>query len=234
MSIFSKIFKGVKKIFKGVKKIVKKTFKRVAKVFKAVVKYGKKFLKSKLGKALMIGVAIYFGGAALGAWGSTGSAGALAGSTAGTTLGTTAATTAGTTAATTAGTTAAASALPGSVAAAAAAPVVELAAASALPGSIATAAAPGLVESAVSLGKAAGGWMTANPALTVAGAQGVQAALAPDPYEEALKAEEERRRRSNIAGIYGSGEGEAIGLGLLDRAQTADLYTPTYQRSVGG
>lgn len=230
MSIFSKIFKGVKKIFKGVKKIVKKTFKRVAKVFKAVVKYGKKFLKSKLGKALMIGVAIYFGGAALGAWGSTGSAGALAGSTAGTTLGAPAVVT---------------SAVPALVpeiattalgAATTAAPVVELAAASALPGSIATgaAAAPGLVESAVSLGKAAGGWMTANPALTVAGAQGVQAALAPDPYEEALKAEEERRRRSNIAGIYGSGEGEAIGLGLLDRAQTADLYTPTYQRSVGG
>lgn len=228
MSIFSKIFKGVKKIFKGVAKIVKKTFKRVAKVFKAVAKYGKKFLKSKLGKALMIGVAIYFGGAALGAWGSTGSAGALAGSTAGTTLGAPAVVT---------------SAVPALVpeiattalgAATTAAPVVELAAASALPGSVAAGAAPGLVESAVSLGQAAGGWMTANPAITVAAAQGVQAALAPDPYEEARKAEEERRRSSNIAGIYGSGEGEAIGLGLLDRAQTADLYTPTYQRSVGG
>ena len=66
MGLFSKIFKGIKNIVKGVAKVIKKTVKGVAKVVKKVA-------KSKIFKAVLIAAALYVtGGAAAGAFGSTG------------------------------------------------------------------------------------------------------------------------------------------------------------------
>ena len=66
MGLFSKIIKGIKNIVKGVAKVIKKTVKGVAKVVKKVA-------KSKIFKAILIAAAIYVtGGAAAGAFGSTG------------------------------------------------------------------------------------------------------------------------------------------------------------------
>ena len=66
MGLFSKIFKGIKKVVKGVAKGIKKVVKGVAKVVKKVA-------KSKIFKAVLAAAAIYVtGGAAAGAFGSTG------------------------------------------------------------------------------------------------------------------------------------------------------------------
>jgi hypothetical protein len=210
MGIFSKIKKGLKKILKGAKKIVKKVFKGAKKIVKAV----KKFAKSKIGKTLLLGAAIYFGGQALGAWGgapttTTATAAAETAATATTGATTSAATGAvGSTiptAATTAGTTTGATL--GSELATAAAGATE---------------APGLLAQA-------GQWITNNPKLAIAGAKGVAAAMAPDPYEEWKKQQDYMRSSSNIAGVSGAGGGQPIGLGLVDQAQQQDLYAPTQQ-----
>ena len=55
---------------------IKKIFKGIKKVFKKITKVVKKIVKSKLFKVVAIGVALYFGGAALGAWGGISSGGA--------------------------------------------------------------------------------------------------------------------------------------------------------------
>jgi hypothetical protein len=66
MGLISKIFSGIKKVVKGVVKGVKKVVKGVGKVVKKVA-------KSKIFKAILIAAAIYVtGGAAAGAFGSTG------------------------------------------------------------------------------------------------------------------------------------------------------------------
>jgi len=66
MGLFSKLFKGIKKVVKGVVKGIKKVVKGVAKVVKKVA-------KSKIFKAVLMAAAIYVtGGAAAGAFGSTG------------------------------------------------------------------------------------------------------------------------------------------------------------------
>ena len=72
MSIFSKIGHAVKKIFKGIVKVVKKVF------------------ESKLFKIVLIAAAIYFGGVALGAWGTAPTAAGAAGEAAVAANGTTA------------------------------------------------------------------------------------------------------------------------------------------------
>jgi hypothetical protein len=66
MGLFSKIFKGIKNVVKGVVKGIKNVVKGVGKVVK-------KIAKSKIFKAILIAAAIYVtGGAAAGAFGSTG------------------------------------------------------------------------------------------------------------------------------------------------------------------
>jgi hypothetical protein len=66
MGLLSKIFSGIKKIVKGVAKGIKNVVKGVAKVVKKVA-------KSKIFKAVLVAAAIYVtGGAAAGAFGSTG------------------------------------------------------------------------------------------------------------------------------------------------------------------
>ena len=221
MGFFSSIVKGIKNIFKGVKKVVKKVFKAV-----------KKFAKSGLGKVLLTAAAIYVGGGMLGAWQTPTWLGGTATSTLGAVpaaaaTGTEIAT--GSTALTADAGLAAAEAA--SVGMAAPGTVAE--AASAIPTTMA-ATAPAATESAgllSTLGEYGGktvDWMAANPALTIAGAKGVTAALAPDPYEEWRKKQEFLRNRSNIAGISGTGEGAPIGMGLISQAENSDLYTPTY------
>ena len=66
MGLLSKIFSGIKKVVKGVAKGIKKVVKGVGKVVKKVA-------KSKIFKAMLVAAAIYVtGGAAAGAFGSTG------------------------------------------------------------------------------------------------------------------------------------------------------------------
>lgn len=57
MSIFSSVGGAFKSIFKG-----------VGKVFHTVVAGAKSFISSNIGKAVLVGAAIYLGGAAMGAW----------------------------------------------------------------------------------------------------------------------------------------------------------------------
>jgi len=64
-------------------KVVKKIGKGVKKVFKGVKKVFKKVIKSKIFKIALAGVAIYFGGVALGMWGGAGGTGAAASAQAG-------------------------------------------------------------------------------------------------------------------------------------------------------
>ena len=76
--------KVVKKVGRSVSKIVKGTVKAVTKVVKGTVNLVKKVAKSKLGKAILIAAAVYFGGAALaGAMGAGSGAAGVAGAAAG-------------------------------------------------------------------------------------------------------------------------------------------------------
>lgn len=84
--------------------LLKKLFKGVKKIFKGIGKEFKKFAKSSIGKAILIGAAIFIGGGMLGLWGSPtwlggagmGGAQATAAATEATTVGTLGGTTAGT------------------------------------------------------------------------------------------------------------------------------------------
>lgn len=204
MGWLSKIVKGVKNVFKGIGKVVGKVWKGV-----------KKFAKSKLGKLLITAALIYAGGAAIGAWGGGG-----AGSAAATTATELAATTipeAAVAGATTAGGTAA-----GLSTAAETAAVLEGAGAAAT-----QAAAPGLISQAGTL-------MAANPMATMVGGQMLSSAFTPSAAEEQEEIDRKRREQSNIAGVYGTGEGDPISLGLVQQAQQQDLRTPTYKYTPGG
>lgn len=199
MGFLSKIIKGVKNIFKGVKKVVSKVWKGV-----------KKFAKSKVGKIVLAGAAIYFGGAALGAWGGGG----------------TAATSAASTASQLAASTVPTAASGVGVGAGAAA---STAAASTAAGAASTG---GLISQVAAAGKGALSWMSANPALTIAGGQLAQSVFAPSAAQEYGEMEDERRKRSNIAGVNYDGTGTPIDLGLVRQAQRQDLHDPTYSSTV--
>lgn len=202
------------KVFKGVVKVVKKVFKGVKKVFK-------KIIKSPLGKVLMIGAAIYTGGVALGAWGSTGplsgmygvlgGGGAAGGASAGAAGGGGAAITSAAPALAAEITTVplgaaaaaapAVSALAPAAAVSAAAPVVELGAGAAMQGLGQAApsmlAATGNYVSAAASGMA--GFAKANPLITAMGLQGVATALTPDvPNQVDVMREEDRIRQERF------------------------------------
>jgi hypothetical protein len=85
-------------------------------------------------------------------------------------------------------------------------------------------------KGALSLGKGAVDWMAANPKTSLMLGNMAQSALAPDPVEEQIRLEEERRRMSNIAGIGGDDSGQYVGrsYGLASQASHDDLYAPTY------
>ncbi len=213
MGLFSGIAKIGKKLFKGIKKIQKKVFGIVKKVASKLNRLQKKFRKSKLGKALMIAAAIYFGGVSLEMWGGTGTATTLASSTiptatttgvmggssleaisaAGLATGTTAATTAATTGATTS-----------------------------------------LGTQAMSLGGKALTAIQENPELAIAGGQLISSVFTPSAAEQQAEIARQRRESSNIAGVGYYGQGTPIDLGLVRRAQQQDLQTPTYQYRPGG
>lgn len=73
----------LKKIIGGVKKVVKKVFKGVKKVFKKATKFVGRALKSKWGKAIMLGAAIFFTAGGAGMLGGGGLFGGGAGIAAG-------------------------------------------------------------------------------------------------------------------------------------------------------
>jgi hypothetical protein len=219
MGFLSSITKGIKNIFKGVAKVVKKVFKGV-----------KEFASSKLGKVLIGAAAIYFGGAALGAWGG-GSAAAT--STAATQLASTTIPTAaaGTAAAGTAATAAelgtlASSGLTGASAGSLATGMGNLAVTGA-----GTAANTGLMSQIASGASAAAKYAAANPAVTLAGGQVASSLFAPSQAQTAEEMEELRRKNSNIAGVGYDGSGSPINLSLSQRAQQGDLRAPTYNNS---
>ena len=241
MGLFSSIVKGIKNIFKGVKKVVKKVFKGI-----------KKFAKSKLGKVLLTAAAIYVGGGMLGAWntptwlGGAGTATSTLGMPAGGITATGAGTGGLTVGAEGGSLLGAAGAMPEIATAALPAATAPTVAAATAP---AVAAAPSAFSDAALFGaEGLGGsqvvappestgilnWMQENPALTIAGAQGLSAAVAPDPYDEWRKRQEYLRDRSNIAGVSGDGSGKPIGMGLIRQGQQQDLYTPTYTAPARG
>ena len=213
MGFLSSLNKGRKNIFKGVSKILKN-----------VVKGVKKFASSKLGKALIMGAAIYFGGAALL------KAGSAASSTAATQL---------------ASTTIAPTAAGAANTALTAAELSKLAATglnSASAGSLATgmgnlavtgagAKSAGLMSQIASGASAAANYAAANPALVLAGGQVASSLFAPSAAEEAEEMERLRQQNSNIAGVGFDGSGSPINLSLSQRAQQGDLQAPTYNNS---
>ena len=205
MGWFSKIKKSFKKIWKGIKKVAKKAWKGV-----------KKFVSSGIGKVIIAAAVIYFtAGAGAGMLAGSGAAGGAAGTTVAGGLAGTAApviTTAAGTGAAVAPTLAAA-----------AAPTAASTVGSGLVSTLGAGAAK--VGAAV---KGAAGWMAANPMATMVGGQMLSSAFTPSASEEMMKLEEERRKRSNIAGVYGTGEGSPISLGLIQQAQQRDISTPTY------
>jgi hypothetical protein len=214
MGFLSSIAKGVKNIFKGVVKVVKK-----------VVKGVKKFASSKLGKALIIGAAIYFGGAYLA------NAGAGASSTAATQL---ASSTIPTAAAGTAATAAelgtlASTGLTSASAGSLATGMGNLAVTGAGAGT--AAGSTGLMSQIAAGAKAAGGWAAANPELAIAGGQVASSMFAPSQAQTAEELERVRQQNSNIAGVNYDGSGSPINLSLSQRAQQGDLKAPTYNTS---
>jgi len=242
MGFLSKAWDGIKKGTKNIWKGIKKTTK---KVFKKTKEYWDKFRKSAVGKVIMVAAAIYFGGVALGAWGGSGSTAMLAadaaaatteaaaiGSQAGlaglapeamsfTAAETAAAASQGAIASQTAA--AAELAALGGSAGAASIPVeaTSMAGAAGSKAGAAAATEQGLIGKGLS-------WAAANPELTIAGGQALSAAMADDPYDTWRQEQEYLRNKSNVAGIYGDGGGSPIGMGLIRKAQSDDLYTPTY------
>lgn len=82
-------------------------------------------------------------------------------------------------------------------------------------------------------------WMEANPVATQALGQGISAMAAPSAedqyqaqYDMWVKQQEYDRARQNVAGINADGTGEAIGMGLIERA-SGDLNSPTYTPRTG-
>jgi hypothetical protein len=204
MGFLSSIVKGVKNIFKGVAKVVKK-----------VVKGVKKFASSKLGKGLMLAAAVYFGGAALGAWGG--------GGTAGTTLGTATELASSTIPTAAEIGTAATSGLTSTAGSTIASGIGDLA--------VTGATSPGLISQIASGAASAGKWIGANPELAIAGGQIASSMFTPSEAQTAEELERVRQNNSNIAGVNYDGSGTPMDLGLARRAQQAELQTPTYNTS---
>ncbi len=200
------------KVFKGIGKVVKNIGRGIKKVFKKVI-------KSKLFKIALVAVAVYFGGAALGLWGSGGAAagaGAAAvpgASTASAGLATTAASTAAPTVAATTGVgaglatgaevSAALTAAPSVIAPTVTAGGAGLATAGEVAGALTAteaAAAPSFLAQLGTGAKAVGSFMQANPLLTAVGMQGISSALSPDE-EDLLRAQEDMRKREFESGL---------------------------------
>lgn len=202
----SKFFKGIAKVFKSIGKGIKKVFKKV--------------VKSKIFKVVLIAVAVYFGGVALGLWGGAGAAGtgglAAAGTgTATTTAGTGIAAASTAAAPTVAATTTGAGIATGAEVSAAlvGTPTAAVSAGGgvgaglATTGEIATAltateavAAPSFLSTLGTGAKAVGSFMKANPLITAMGMQGISAALAPDEMD-LLKEQENIRQREFDAAL---------------------------------
>lgn len=225
------------KIFKGIAKAVKNIVKGVKKVFKKIV-------KSKLFKVVLIAVAIYFGGAALGLWGGGGAAaGAGAGAVVTPVVTTAPATVAATTGtATTGAGLATASEVSGVLTAATPTATVAGAGTSAglaTAGEVATAltaapaaAAPSFLTTIGSGVKAAGAFVQANPLVTAMGMQGLSSALAPDEME-LLEAREDSRKREFEA-VLASRRENLTGFSTLPLLhQTRDTVTSLRDRRRG-
>lgn len=223
------------KIVKGIGKVFKKVFKKIKKVFK-------KIIKSPLGKILMLGAAIYTGGVAFGAWGSTGPLsgmyGVLGGApTAAAAQGaiTTAAPALAPEIATSALGSALGSAAPAvsaiapAAAMSAAAPVVELGTGMAMSG--AGVQAPGFLASAGNLiGEAATGiasFAKANPMITQMALQGVSAALTPDQID--IMNEQEKIRRSRYDSLSDVGN-VSLGMSGATTPLTSTSGVPWHER----
>ena len=147
------------KIVKGIGKAVKKIGRAVGKVFKGIKKVFKKVWESSIGRAILIGAAIFVGGGLIGLWntpGWLGGAGTTASSSASTGVGqaVSAANTAGTTSA---GTVAGTGGAAGGAGAGAAAGAGELAAAGAGAVGGGSGAAAGVVPVVESVGVAGAG-----------------------------------------------------------------------------
>jgi len=213
MGFLSKITKPFKKIWKGVKKVAKKAWKGV-----------KKFAKSKIGKLIIAAVVIYFtAGAGMAMLGGAAPAAGAAGTTvAGGMTG--AASTALTGSAVTAGS----AAIPAAMA------VPSTLAATGAGAGAAAAGGGGLISSIGSGLSSAGTWMAANPMPTMMAGQMLSSAFTPSAAEEQAEIDAERRKRSNIAGVYGDATGSPISLGLVQQAQQQDLRAPTYSFKQGG
>ena len=194
------------KFFKGIAKVVKNIGKGLKKVFK-------KIIKSKVFKIVLIAVAVYFGGVALGLWGGgAAGAGGVVGSIAPTAttavapLATTASAPLATTAtglSTAAQTSAALTAAPAATTAGSlAATTGEISAA--ILGGGETVAAPSFLStigSGISSGaKAVGGFLQANPLLASTGLTALSSALSPDEME-IIQAQEDARKREFEAGL---------------------------------
>ncbi len=215
------------------------------KIFKGAGKSFKKFAKTKLGKAVLIGAALWVGwqflGKAAAGVAKTGAAGAAEGAAAAAAPGATAAT------ATTAGEGALSNAMASGIPANTA---VDVAAGSAVPAAdIAIGAMPqagmnstlldiggtkilsnvpqaaaspgGILSRAGAAAKGAAGWMGANPIPTLVAGNMIQGFAQPDPYEEWLKQRSYEQANSNYAGVYGDGRATQIEMptaGLLTQA----------------
>jgi hypothetical protein len=217
------------------------------KIFKGAGKSFKKFAKTKLGKAVLIGAALWVGwqflGKAAAGAAKTGAAGAAEGAAAAATPGATAAT------ATTAGEGALSNAMASGIPANTA---VDVAAGSAVPAAdIAIGAVPqaGMKSMALDVGgksvlanvpevaaasqpggilsragaavKGGANWMGANPIPTLVAGNMIQGFAQPDPYEEWLKQRSYEQANSNYAGVYGDGRATQIEMptaGLLTQA----------------
>jgi hypothetical protein len=204
MGLFSNPLKAVKNVFKGVTKVFKRAFSAV-----------KQFVKSDLGKMLITAAVIYFGGAALGAWGAGTTAGVAAPIAE---------------AATVAGAAAPATATPTVFgaglldAAPAAAEGIASASATAIPAEFGAGlldAAPAAAESTGLISQLKGGakayeaWAKANPLTSkLVGGALVAIAASPDP-NQALDVEKWRRGNMNVAGV----DVEGTGVGALNLPQ---------------
>ncbi len=242
MGFFSKVWKGikkgVKKVFKGIKKVVSKAWKEV-----------KRFAKSDLGKIVIAAAAIYFGGQALGYWGTGSTNAATSTALTSSTVPEAAAASMQASAGAGANTVMAAGELganavlaPGQTAMGAVNAVAPSATSAAGVDAALAAGKTGLSTGQVlssnaglldkvgavadnawtgakDFGSKALSWMSENPALTLAGGQALSTALAPDPYEEWVKQQEYQRNNANRYGIYGDGSGRTVGLGLISRAR---------------
>jgi len=224
MGLLSKIVKGAKNLFKG-----------AAKVFKRAVKEVKRFVTSDLGKALVASAAIFYGGQALGAWG-TGTTVAAPGAIPGVGAGTAAAAPATTAVPFELGGEGLAAATPaapfelGGEGLAAAAPAATQAVAAQAPGALESiqGAATGVIDKVSAGAKAYEAWAKANPLTSKVVGKALASLTATPKTNEALELAKWQRANRNVAGVDVGGAG--AGSLSLPQLQRTTRYVDPQQR----